>query len=212
MLLARLGPTLEGHPDAIVIHRLFNVALVAIGLAALMAIGLIAKLPRLTLYAYIVPIACIPVLVPLAGAINNDNAAFAGGGIATLAAFQLLATGKPDMAIGGTRRRRHRSMGEVHRAAAGRRIGRRRIALAAVARTLAVALDRADRDCRPGGGRALYRPVRAVWQPDAGTPGQIAMIKSGVLAVGWDSAERHDAGRLCGSISSRNLSMNGCRP
>jgi len=33
------------------------------------------------------------VLVPLAGSITNDNAAFAGGGIATLAAFQLLATG-----------------------------------------------------------------------------------------------------------------------
>jgi len=93
LLLARLGPSLEGHPQAILVHRLFNVALAAIGLAALMAIGLVARLPRLTLYAYIVPLACIPVLAPLAGAINNDNAAFAGGGIATLAALQLLVTG-----------------------------------------------------------------------------------------------------------------------
>src|SRR5260370_21491326 len=92
-LLARLGPDLEGHPEAILVHRLCNVASAAIGLAALMAIGLVARLPRLTLYAYIVPLACIPVLAPLAGAINNDNAAFAGGGIATLAAFQFLATG-----------------------------------------------------------------------------------------------------------------------
>src|SRR5260370_22738735 len=91
LLLARLGPDLEGHPEAILVHRLFNVAFAAIGLAALMAIGLVARLPRLTLYAYIVPLACVPVLAPLAGAINNDNAPFAGGGIATLAALQLLA-------------------------------------------------------------------------------------------------------------------------
>src|ERR1700738_3630521 len=92
VLLARIGPTLEGHPEAILFHRLFNVLLVTIGLAALMAVGLVAKLPRLTLYAYVVPIAGIPVLAPLAGAINNDNAAFAGGAIATLAALQLLST------------------------------------------------------------------------------------------------------------------------
>jgi hypothetical protein len=93
VLLARLGPTLEGHPEAIVIHRLFNVVLAAIGFAALMAVGLLAGLPRLTLYAYIVQLACIPVLVPLAGAINNDNLAFCGGGIATLAAWRLMTTG-----------------------------------------------------------------------------------------------------------------------
>src|ERR1700682_2213912 len=92
VLLARIGPTLEGHPGAILFDRLINVLLVAIGLAALMAVGLVAKLPRRALYAYMVPIAGIPVLAPLAGAINNDNAAFAGGGIATLAALQLLST------------------------------------------------------------------------------------------------------------------------
>jgi hypothetical protein len=94
LLLARLGPTLEGHPQAIVVHRLLNVVLATIGLAALMAIGLFAGLPRTTFYAYIVPIACIPVLVPVAGAVSNDNAAFAGGAVATLAAFQLLVTGR----------------------------------------------------------------------------------------------------------------------
>ena len=66
-LLARLGPGLEGHPRALLAHRLFNVALVALGLAALMAIGLAAGMPRLALYAYVVPLACIPVLAPLAG-------------------------------------------------------------------------------------------------------------------------------------------------
>jgi hypothetical protein len=93
VLLAYLGPNLEGHPGALIVYRLFNVAFAAIGLAALMAIGLVARLPRFTLYAYVVPLVCIPVLVPLAASINNDNAAFAGGGIATLAALQLMATG-----------------------------------------------------------------------------------------------------------------------
>jgi hypothetical protein len=92
-LLARLGPDLEGHPQAIVFHRLLNVALDAIGLAALMALGLAAGLPRLKFYAYVVPIACIPVLTLLAGSVSNDNAAFAGGAIATLGAYQLLASG-----------------------------------------------------------------------------------------------------------------------
>jgi hypothetical protein len=75
------------------VYRLFNVALVAIGLAALLAIGLVAGLPRITLYAYVVPLAAIPVLAPLAGSVNNDNAAFAGGAIAMLGAWQLISTG-----------------------------------------------------------------------------------------------------------------------
>jgi hypothetical protein len=93
-LLAMLGPRLEGHPQAIMVYRLFNIAIAAIGLAALLAIGLIARFSRLALYAYVVPLACIPVLVSLAGSVNNDNAAFAGGAIATLGAWQLIATGK----------------------------------------------------------------------------------------------------------------------
>jgi len=44
LLLARLGPDLEGHPEAILAHRLFNVAFAAIGFAALMAIALVLLL------------------------------------------------------------------------------------------------------------------------------------------------------------------------
>jgi hypothetical protein len=190
LLLARLGPTLEGHPGAILIHRLFNVALVAIGLAALMAIGLIAKLPRLTLYAYIVPIACIPVLAPLAGAINNDNAAFAGGGIATLAAYQLLNTGSRTwllaalagvviaswakftalLLVGG-------SVGGVLLWLVWRgRLPLRWIGLIAIAALVAI---------------APYVVLFTQYgSPTPETPGQIAMIKTGVLAVGWDGAAR----------------------
>lgn len=94
LLLAWFGPDLEGHPEAMLFHRLFNVALDAIGLATLMAIGLLARLPRLTFCAYVVPIACIPVLTLLAGSVSNDNPAFVGGAIATLGAYQLLVSGR----------------------------------------------------------------------------------------------------------------------
>jgi hypothetical protein len=190
VLLARLGPTLEGHPEAILFDRLFNVLLAAIGLAALMAVGLVAKLPRLTLYAYIVPIAGIPVLAPLAGAINNDNAAFAGGGIATLAALQLLNTGSRAWLIA--------ALGGVILASWAKftalllvgglvggvllwllwrgRLPSRWVGLIAIAALLAV---------------APYVALFAQYgSPTPRTPGQIAMIKSGALAVGWDSAER----------------------
>jgi hypothetical protein len=190
VLLARMGPSLEGHPEAILYDRLFNVLLVAIGLAALMAVGLVAKLPRLALYAYIVPVAGIPLLAPLAGAINNDNAAFAGGGIATLAALQLLSTESRAwlmaalcgvilaswakftalLLVGGL-------VGGVLLWMLWRgRLPSRWLGLIAIAALLAVA------------------PYVALFvqygSPTPRTPGQIAMIKSSALALGWDSAER----------------------
>ena len=92
LVLARLGPRLEGHPQALLFFRLVNVLLAAIGLAASLAIGFYARFGRLQLYAYAVPLLCIPVLAPLAGAINNDNAAFCGGAIALFGLSRLLTT------------------------------------------------------------------------------------------------------------------------
>jgi hypothetical protein len=91
-LLAVLGPRLEGRPQALLAHRLIDVAIAAIGFAALLGLGLAARFPRHEFYAFAVPLACIPVLVPIAGAINNDNLAFLGGAVATLGAWQLVAT------------------------------------------------------------------------------------------------------------------------
>jgi hypothetical protein len=93
-LLAALGPTLEGHPEAVVVHRLIDVGLAAIGLAALLGLGLAARFSRQEFYAYAVPIACIPMLVPIAGAVNNDDLAFLGGTAATLGVWQLIATNR----------------------------------------------------------------------------------------------------------------------
>ena len=94
-LLAALGPTLEGHPQALLIYRLLDIAVAACGFAALLGLGLAAHFPRREFYAYAVPLACIPVLVPLAGAVNNDNLAFCGGAVAILGVWQLAATSLP---------------------------------------------------------------------------------------------------------------------
>jgi hypothetical protein len=91
-LLAILGPRLEGQPQALLAHRLIDVAIASLGFAALLGLGLAARFPRHEFYAFAVPLACIPVLVPIAGAINNDNLAFLGGAVATLGAWQLVAT------------------------------------------------------------------------------------------------------------------------
>jgi hypothetical protein len=91
-LLAGLGPQLEGRPQALLAHRLIDIAIASLGFAALLGLGLAARFPRHEFYAFAVPLACIPVLVPIAGAINNDNLAFLGGAVATLGAWQLVAT------------------------------------------------------------------------------------------------------------------------
>jgi hypothetical protein len=93
-LLALVGPTLEGHPQALLAHRLIDVAIAAIGLAALLGLGLAARLSRYEFYAYAVPLACIPVLAPLAGSVNNDNLAFTGGAVALLGVWQYLSSGR----------------------------------------------------------------------------------------------------------------------
>jgi hypothetical protein len=91
-LLALLGPKLEGHPAALLAHRLIDTAIAAVAFAMLLGLGLAARFPRQEFYAFAVPLACIPVLVPLAGAVNNDNLAFLGGAVATLGLWQLVAT------------------------------------------------------------------------------------------------------------------------
>ena len=91
-LLAVLGPRLEGRPQALLAHRLIDIAIASLGFAALLGLGLAARFPRHEFYAFAVPLACIPVLVPIAGAVNDDNLAFLGGAVATLGAWQLVAT------------------------------------------------------------------------------------------------------------------------
>jgi hypothetical protein len=92
-LLAAIGPTLEGHPDALRADRLFDVGLVALGLAALLALGLKANFSWAEFYAYAMPLLWIPFLVQLAATVNNDDLAFLGGALATVGLWQTVATG-----------------------------------------------------------------------------------------------------------------------
>jgi hypothetical protein len=103
-LLAAIGPKLEGHPQALFAYRMIDVALVAIGLGALFMIALDPQFSRLEFWACAVPLAFIPILVQLAAAVTNDNLAFLGGSLATLGAWQALATGRGSwlaFALGG---------------------------------------------------------------------------------------------------------------
>jgi hypothetical protein len=92
--LAAVGPGIERNPGSLFVHRLINVGLATLGVAFLLAIGMAARLPRNELYAYVVPLACIPVLAQLAGSVNNDNLAFVGGALAMFAIYNLLASGR----------------------------------------------------------------------------------------------------------------------
>ena len=90
-LLAALGPPVVGNPDAVFVLRAIDVVLVALGFAALIALGFAARLSRYALYAYVVPLVCVPVLIPLAGSVNNDTMAFLGGAVALLGCFRAIA-------------------------------------------------------------------------------------------------------------------------
>src|ERR1700683_4466524 len=60
-LLPAIGPPLEGHPQAVFAYRMLNVALAAIGLAALLMIALDAQFSRPGFWALAVALAFISV-------------------------------------------------------------------------------------------------------------------------------------------------------
>jgi hypothetical protein len=133
------------------------------------------------------------VLAPLAGAINDDNAAFAGGGIATLAAYRLLASGRRAWLIA--------ALGGVILASWAKftallltgglmagvslwllwrgRLQPRSMALIALAALMAAA--------------PYIALLIQYGSPTPRTAGQIAMIKAGAMATGWDGAARMPA-------------------
>jgi len=189
-LLAMFGPTLEGHPDAIFIHRLINIVFAALGTAALLMIGIDARWPAPVFYAYAVPLACVPVLIPLAGAINNDNAAFAGGAFTMLGSWQLMASGRLRwllLALAGVLIAAWAKLTGLM--LAGGLLGgvllwlmwRRRFRawwIAPLALTAALAA-------------APYIALIVQYgSPTPNTPGQLALLQDGAHVAGWDNAVR----------------------
>jgi hypothetical protein len=99
LALALLGPQIEGHPESLLIFRILDIAVASVGIAALLLIGISWRLSRTALYAFDVPLIFMPVLSHLAGSVNNDNAAFAGGAIALLAALWVIHGGSRAAAL-----------------------------------------------------------------------------------------------------------------
>ena len=190
LLLARLGPRLEGRPGAIIIHRLINVMFVALGLAALLAIALLLHTSDLELYAYVVPIGAIPILAPLAGSINNDNAAFLGGALALLGAWHLVAAKRTIwlyVALGGVLIASWAKLtglmlsggmlGGVFLWLLWRRRFQREWILPIVGATLLAAVP-------------YFILMLQYGSPTPNTPGRIEMFVSGAHTAGWDAAPR----------------------
>lgn len=189
-LLAALGPRLEGHPDAILVHRFLNIAMAALALAALLTIGVQTFSSAETFYAYAVPLAAVPVLIPLAGAINNDNAAFLGGALTLLGAWQLVATGRTTwlmLALAG-----------VIVAAWAKLTG-----LMLAGGTLAIVMlwllwrrRFEERWLSPLVVAALIAATPYIvltlhyGSPTPNTAGQLALLRDGAAVTGWDKAER----------------------
>jgi hypothetical protein len=190
LLLARLGPRLEGRPGAIIVHRLTNVMIVALGLAAILAIALFARFSDLELYAYVVPIGAIPILAPLAGSINNDNAAFFGGALALLGAWQLVAAKRTMwlyVALGGVLIASWAKLtglmlsggmlGGVFLWLLWRRHFRQEWVLPIAAAALLAAAP-------------YFVLILQYGSPTPNTPGRIEMFVSGAHTAGWDVAPR----------------------
>jgi hypothetical protein len=187
---AVLGPKLEGRPQALLAHRLIDIAIAAIGFAALLAIGLAARFPRYEFYAYAIPLACIPVLAPIAGSINNDNLAFLGGAFATLGVWQCVSTGRRvwfALALVGMVAASWAKLtgllltGGMVSGAIAYLLWQRRLPWSWAAAALLVLLLAA----------APY--LVFIWQygsPTPETPAQIALIKDGARVAGWSDLPR----------------------
>jgi len=189
-LLAFAGPTLERHPAALLAHRLIDIVIAAVGFAALLGLALAARLPRYEFYAYAVPLACIPVLVPLAGAVNDDNLAFFGGALVLLGAWQALATGRSTwfaLALAGVVAASWAKLTGLLLAAPmlgavmAYLMWRRRLpwswALAAIAIFVLAAAPYLEFMLRYG-------------SPTPETPAQLALIRDGARAAGWTALPR----------------------
>jgi hypothetical protein len=190
VLLAALGPTLEGHPAALSAHRMIDVVIAVLGFAALLALGLAARWPRHEFYAFAVPLACIPVLAPLAGAVNNDDLAFSGGAVVLLGLWQLTATGRGSWLAPAL-------IGVV--VAAWAKLTGLLLAGGLLGAVLVYLLWRKRLPASWLGAAALVLLIAAapylvfVWQygsPTPETPAQLALLADGAREAGWADLPR----------------------
>jgi hypothetical protein len=189
-LLAKLGPTLEGHPQVLFVYRLIDVAIAGIGLAALLWLGLAARFTREEFYAYAVPIACIPALAPIAGAVNNDNLAFCGGAIVTLGLWQALVTERDGWLV--------LALAGVVAASWAKLTGfLLTVPMVSAVMTYLLLRGRLPWLWIPAALAALalaatpyFEFIMSYGSPTPETPAQVALIADGAHAAGWDVLPR----------------------
>jgi hypothetical protein len=80
-ILAMVGPCLEGQPQNIIWHRVINIAVVAAGLLLLISLTLSVASSSTERLILLIPAFYAPLLVPLAGSVNNDNLGFTAGAL-----------------------------------------------------------------------------------------------------------------------------------
>jgi hypothetical protein len=190
LLLARLGPMIEGRPAALTAHRLINVLLVMAGLAALLALARLAGFSHRALLILCVPLVTMPELPALAGSVNNDNAAFGGGALALCGVVGLLKTARLPwllaalaglLVAGLAKLNAFLLVGGLTGAVLAYLLWRRRFPAhwaAPVALAFVLAL---------GPYAAL---IAQYGSPAPDTPGQVAMIADGVTRFGWADPPR----------------------
>jgi hypothetical protein len=189
-LMAALGPEVSGQPGSLIYLRLLNVAIAAAGLIALLTLAVRMKLEGLEFYAFAIACAAAPVLVPLAGSVNNDNLGFAGGALTLLGAYTYLGSRQRSwllLAFGGMLAASLAKLtglmlsGGFLVAALGLSAMRRTPRgsdLAIVAVSLAIA-------------SAPYIAFAVQYgSPTPNTPAQMELLRSGAATTGWGAATR----------------------
>ena len=189
-LMALAGPRLEGLPGHLFVHRLINIVIVALGVAALFGIALRQPLTRLQFYALMLPTVLIPVLPQLAGSINNDNLAFTGGALTLLGLWSYLESTERRWLLCA-------SLGVLIASAA--KITGLLLAGGMLGAAMLIALWQRRTSASDVTLSVLTIGISAVpyialmleyGSPAPNTPGQLAMLKEGATAAGWSEAPR----------------------
>jgi len=186
--MAVIGTPVEGHPGSILRLRLVNVVIAAFGLGLLFSLSLSVARSTEESLILVVPIFCIPILSALAGSVNNDNLAFAGGAMTLFGSWRFLEGKRTSglgfalaglVACGAAKLTALILCGGylmVLAALARPKLTRLQVGLAAVAFAL-----------------ALW-PYVALWltygSPAPDTPGLEAQLLNGAAAMGWASRPR----------------------
>jgi hypothetical protein len=192
-LIAVLGPRIEGHPSALIYLRLLNVAIGAIGLIGLLALGARMRLTDMEFYAFAVMTAATPVLAPLAGSVNNDNLGFAGGAFTLLGAYSYVASQKRAWLIV--------ACGGMVVASASKLTGLMLCGGLLAALTAFMALKRTSNKTDIAIVAASLVVAAAPYvafilqygNPAPNTPAQLELLRSGANTAGWATAPRMGA-------------------